>query len=318
MTVPHDGSSADAPPGAGNVSRRAARLLAVVLLVGIAVPAPLAGAAGDGGASSRVTRDGRIITSILTGARVRYRGSGTAPTTWWATIGDADLAELFRLFSQHPEWTDDPVISELRRVVDAGLADDVSVQIQVVGGRLTTQTRLVPIPATTSQTLVRRMVTLLPTLKPTMTPPLPAAVVLGEPVFVSFDEATWATAVDRSLTVGSVTARVRARPTSFLVASGDPGDDRSIRCRGSSRPFDATDRSSPAAQSRRSDTCTHRYITATGIRGRRDRWYGSVTVVWRAEWTTDGVRWTSLGDIPQVSFFARRVIEARTAIESPS
>lgn len=297
------------------------RLAAAVLAAAVIAVVPTtgtAGAAGDGGASSRVTRDGRIITSILSGARLRYRGPGTTPSRYWATIGDADLAGLLHEFSQHPEWTDDPVLGELRRVIDAGVADDVAVQVEVVGGRLTTRTRLVTVPTSPSRTLVRRMVTLLPTLRVTMSPPGPAAVVVGEPVFVSFDDATWTTIVDRSLTAGGVTARVRARPTSFLVSSGDPADDRSVRCKGPGRPFDPSDAASPAAQSRRPGSCSHRYSSVTGIRGRRDRWYGSVTVVWRAEWTTDGVDWRSLGDIPQVSFFSRRVRTATTAIESPS
>lgn len=296
----------------------AAWLTAAALLTATAAFPAEAGAAGDGAASSRVTRDGRIITSILTGRPLRYRGSGKAPASYWATISDADLAELFRLFSLHPEWTDDPVISELRRVIDAGVGDDVAVQIEVVGGRLTTRTRLIPVDATTTQVLTRRMVTLLPLLKATMSPPVTSPVVIREPVFVSFDEATWSTVVDRSLTVGAVTARVRATPVYFLFAGGDPRDDRVLRCRGTARPFDASDPATPAAQARRPAACTYRYLTATGVKGRRERWYGSVTVVWRAEWTTDGVTWSSLGEIPQVSFFARRVTTASTAIESPS
>ena len=49
----------------------------------------------------------------------------------------------------------------------------------------------------------------------------------------------------------------------------------------------------------------------------RIRQYGDVTVVWRAEWTTDGVTWRSLGEIPQISLMTRRVGTAGTAIESP-
>ena len=52
------------------------------------------------------------------------------------------------------------------------------------------------------------------------------------------------------------------------------------------------------------------------MNGRRDRWYGDVTVVWQAEWTTDGVTWRSLGNIPKVSLFTRRVRAVTTAVES--
>lgn len=294
------------------------RIVVALLAVAVTSLPGRADAAGDGGASSHVTRDGRIITSILTGRPVRYRGPGRAPASYWVTIGDTVLADLFRLFSQRPELTDDPVISELRRVIDAGVADDVTVQIEVVGGRLTTRTRLVPVAASTTQLLARRMVTLLPTLRSEMTPPTDVPVVIGEPAFFSFDPGVWSTTVDRSLTVGAVTARVRAWPVQFIVSGGDPGDDRSLRCVGSSRPFDPTDPASPGAQARRADRCAYRYLTETGVKGRRDRWYGSVTVIWRAEWTADGVTWASLGEIPQISFFSRRVRAATTAIESPS
>lgn len=301
------------------VSGRRRRVAAAAALVGLVVVTALpAGAAGDGGASSRVTRDGRIITSILTGSRLRPRGSGRAPSSYWAAVGDADLAELFRIFSLHPEWTDDPVIRELKRVIDGGLDDDVTVETEVVDGRLTGRTRLVPINASTPQLLARRMVTLLPSLPAVTSPPSSAPVAIGEPVFTSFEPSVWSTRVDRSLTVGAVTARVRAWPVWFLVAGGDPQDDRPRRCSGESRPFDPTDPASPAAQARRRGTCASRYRTATGVKGRRDRWYGSITVVWRAEWTRDGTTWSSLGDIPKVSFFSRRVLAARTAIEAPS
>ncbi|MBS1837198.1 MAG: hypothetical protein JST64_05820 [Actinobacteria bacterium] len=298
--------------------RNPGRVVAAVLVVTLVWLPASAGAAGDGGASSHVTRDGRIITSILTGRPLRYRGPGKAPASYWVTISDVVLADLFRLFSQHPELDDDPVIGELRRVVDAGVADDVDVQIEVVGGRLTTRTRLIPVTATPVRAIARRMITLLPTLRSQMTPPIGAAVVIGEPTFASFDPKTWATTVDRSLTVGALSARVRAWPVSFVLSGGDPRDDRPVRCSGTSPPFDPADPAPPSAQARRGGSCTYRYRTATGVRGRRARWYGSITVVWHAEWTADGVRWSSLGEIPQVSFFARQVRTATTAIESPS
>ena len=119
------------------------------------------------------------------------------------------------------------------------------------------------------------------------------------------------------MTAGGVTARVRAWPTSFRVSTGDPASAGRWRdCAGPGRPFDAADPSSPTAQSRRSGACTVTYRTATGVVGRRDRWYGDITVIWRAEWTADGVTWRSLGEIPRTVVLARAVRTVATTIES--
>jgi hypothetical protein len=161
------------------------------------------------------------------------------------------------------------------------------------------------------------MITTLPPLPRVTSPPSGAEVVVGEPVFVSFADEVWSTVVDRTLTAGGITARVRAHPVRFSVRSGDPADLRSVTCDGPGRPYDPDDPASPRRQARRPGTCAVAYRTATDVRGRRDRWYGDVTVVWRAEWTTDGVTWRSLGEIPQISLMTRRVGTAGTAIESP-
>jgi len=276
-----------------------------------------AGAVGDGSASSRVTRDGRIITSILTGRPIRYRGKGEAPTTYWITIGDVELSELLQLFSLRPDLADAPIIRALRPAIEAGPNGDVDVQLEVTRGRLTGASRLVPTPtASPAQVLAGRMVTLLPSLPTTVSPPAATPVVIGEPVFFSFVDQAWSTRVDRSLTAAGVTARVRAWPVSFTVHGGDPADGRAVTCRGPGRAYDPTSPSSPGRQARNSDACAVIYRSVTGVDGRRDRWYGDVTVLWRAEWSTDGVNWASLGIIPRISVFARSVREADTSLES--
>ena len=285
----------------------------------ITSPTAPAGAVGDGSASSRVTRDGRIITSILTGRPIRYRGSGRAPTTYWLTIGDAELSELLQLFSLRPDLVDAPVVRALRPAIEAGPNGDVEVQLEVTRGRLTGASRLVPIATTSpAQVLARRMITLLPSLPPTVSPPPATPVVIGEPVFFSFDDAAWSTRIDRSLTAGGVTARVRAWPVSFTVHGGDPADGRPVTCNGPGRAYDPASASSPGRQATASEACTVTYRSATGTSGRRDRWYGDVTVLWRAEWSTDGVNWASLGLVPRISVFGRSVREAETSIESTS
>lgn len=306
--------------GCGVVSSRLLRLSAAALAVAITacvLPAGLADAA-DGGtsASSRVTRDGRIITSIINRTPIRYTGRGTAPVTYWLTLSDAELRFMMALVAAQPEVEDTFVaVLDAMANADAGVMSDV--QIRITRGRFDGSVRLVPIdPGAPAQVLARSMVTVLPALTTTVSPPRGTAVVVGEPAFTSFDAATWATAVDRTLTVGAVTARVRAHPVRFTVRSGDPDDARTTTCDGPGRPFDPDDPASPRRQARRTGGCTVTYRTVTGTGDRRDRWYGDVTVVWRAEWSTDGLIWRSLGEVPQISVFSRQVVEATTALES--
>ncbi|UDY35414.1 hypothetical protein [Dermatobacter hominis] len=299
--------------------RRRAATAAVAtcaLLAASVATASSAAAAGDGAASSRVTRDGRIITSILTGGTIRPRGGGAAPRTVWLTLTDAELAYLLQLVSLDPTF-DSPLLDVLLPLAEAAPAQGADVQIRITDGRFDGTARLVPAEATAApQVLARRMITTLPALPRATSPPVGAGVVVGEPVFTSFTDEVWATEVDRTLTAGGVTARVRAHPVGFTVRSGDPEDHRTVTCSGPGRPYDPDDPASARRQARRPGACTMAYRSATGVDGRRDRWYGDVTVIWRAEWTTDGATWRSLGDIPQISVVARRVTTASTAIES--
>ncbi len=305
--------------GHTTATARTAVALAMLLLAALLVAAPShAGAAGDGAASSRVTRDGRIVTSILTGGTIRPRSGGPAPSTYWLTLTDAELAYLLQLVSLDPSF-DSPLLDVLITLAETGPAQGADVQIRVTGGRFDGTARLVPTDAGAApQVLARRMITTLPPLPRQVSPPVGTDVVVGEPVFTSFSDEAWATRVDRTLTAGAVSARVRARPVGFSVRSGDPADHRTVTCNGPGRAFDPDDPASARRQARRDGTCAVTYRTETGVLGRRDRWYGDVTVVWRAEWTTDGVTWRSLGDVPQISVVTRSVTTASTAIEAPS
>ncbi|HNE37813.1 MAG TPA: hypothetical protein PKZ82_14990, partial [Microthrixaceae bacterium] len=200
-----------------------------------------AGAAGDSTASSRVTRDGRIITSIINRTPIRYPGRGTAPSTYWLTLTDTELSFLLAVLANDPRLQGD-FVDVMSTLADAGPDRTADVQVQIRRGRFTGQTRAVPTDRSApAQVLARRMITSLPPLRPVQSPPTATPVVIGEPAFTSFDPGTWATVVDRSLTAGAVTARVRARPVSFRVRSGDPADNRMAICHGPGRPFDPTD-----------------------------------------------------------------------------
>ena len=294
----------------------------VAVLAAAAVLGPVgrvspAGAVGDGGASSRVTRDGRIVTSILLPGRSVPPRGGTGPTTYWITLSDADLGFLLHVAAAHPELADAPLLRAVQPLLEGGTFGDVDVQVLVRNGVLTAEVRAVPTPPDPARSLARRMITVLPVLPPVVSPPPAAPVPLYEPVFVSFTPQVWATTVDRTLSASGVTARVRARPVAVRVSSGDPAGVGRVRlCAGPAVPFDPDDPASPSRQADRPGTCAFDYRTATGVNGRRDRWYGDVTVVWQAEWTTDGVTWRSLGNIPKVSLFTRRVRAVTTAVES--
>lgn len=299
-----------------------AALVCAVLLTSVVTTSPPAGAAGEGGATTRVTRDGRIITWILFPDSRRGRpGSGSPDREVWVVLSDAEISFLVHLVAARPDLLDDPLVAALAAAVGDGAAGATSIQLLVRDGRPTTQVRAVPVdPAGTSDptVLARRMVTVLPRLSPTVTPRNGAPVPVGTPVFVSFPPDEWSRTVDRTLSAGGVVARVRAWPESFRLSSGDPTDvGRVLACDGPGRPYDPTDPATPTAQARRPGTCAATYRTATGVHGRRDTWYGDLTVIWRAEWSPDGTTWQPLGLIPRVSVLQRSVTELGTAIALP-
>lgn len=320
--------SAPLRPGRGLRPRRtraaallAPALCAALLCVGVA-GAPPAAAAGEGGATTRVTRDGRIVTWILFPESRRGRpGAGSPSRETWVVLSDAEISFLVHLVAARPDLLDDPLVAALAAAVGDGSAEGASIQLLVRDGRPTTQVRAVPSDTAGSAdptVIARRMVTVLPRLAPTLSPPAAATVPVATPVFVSFAPDQWQRRVDRTLSAGDVVARVRAWPESFRVGSGDPSDvGRVLTCVGPGHAYDPTDPAAPTAQARRPGTCAPTYRTATGVRGRRDTWYGDLTVLWRAEWSTDGVTWLPLGLIPRVSVLSRSVSELGTAIARP-
>lgn len=290
--------------------------LAVFATVGPTGPAPAAGALGEGGASSRVTRDGRIITTILAPGRRSGPTAGT-PQVTWLTLTDAEVAFVMQLAASRPDLADTPLLRALEPWLSAGLADDLDILIELRGGVPTGRVRVVPAPGGPAPILARRMVTVLPALRVRTSPPPERPVPPGEPVFLSFDPDEFAAGVDRTLSAGGITARVRATPVGFQVRSGDPADvGRVVTCEGAGRAFDPTDPAPPTRQASRAGTCTVTYRTATGVHGRRPAWIGDVTVLWRAEWTVDGSSWLPLGTIPRLTLFDREVRPVDTSLEA--
>lgn len=302
-------------------SWRAAAALAAAL-VGLAVPGPGAGtasAAGDGGASSRISSDGRIITTIFGSGS--GRGSGGRRTTsvraYWSTFSAAQVSYILQVASVDPAVAGHPIVRELAARAAAGTIDDITVQYRVLDGRATGEVRLVPATPGSTLSWSSQMVTVLPGLRATFSPPGGLPVPVGEPVFISFAPAVWNQVVDRTLTSRGVSARVRAWPVRFEVRTGDPATvGQVLRCPGAGRAFDPTVPRTPARQSVEPGVCSVTYRSRTGGPGRPDAWLGDITVWWWAEWTTDGRRWWPLGEIPKLSLLRRSVSEVRTQLEA--
>jgi hypothetical protein len=305
------------PPRRVAATLLAASLVASLLTTVLQAAAPAAGAAaGGGGASSGVTRDGRIITSIILRSAATTRPTrGLPPAVRWVSLTDLEVAWLLQLIATDPAMAEHPLLGLLADGAAAG-----TVQIRVRGDQLDegpgrpAPWRLLP-DTDVARVVGRRMVTVLPRLTPTLSPPVGAPVVVGTPTFVSFDLQAWATVIDRTLTVEGTSARVRAWPVTFQVRSGDPADVGTGRsCAGPGTPFRVDDPTPPREQARRPGACTLTYRTVTGVRGRRSAWTGDVTVLWRAEWTTDGVSWRSLGLVPRLGALPRSVVESEPVL----
>jgi hypothetical protein len=305
--------------GRRSVRRGAAGVAFALAWLLVTAPPAGAAAAGGGSASSGVTRDGRIVTSIIvrTGATAPGGRARTAPETRWVSLTDVEVAWLLQLLATDPSSADHPLLELLGDGAPTG-----TVQIRLRGTRLDDGPGRPPawriLPDTDLARIVgRRMVTVLPRLTPTLSPPNGVAAVVGVPAFVSFTPEVWGTVVDRTLSVEGTSARVRAQPVVFAVRSGDPADVGVGRsCTGPGLPFRPEDPDPPRVQALRPGSCPLTYRTVTGIGGRRDRWTGDITVLWRAEWTSDGVHWRSLGLVPRLSALERPVIESEPVLGS--
>ncbi|MFZ4433915.1 MAG: hypothetical protein ACOYOQ_12045 [Microthrixaceae bacterium] len=291
--------------------------MAAVLAFALSVPtAGNAGAAGDGGASSRISGDGRIITTIFGSGSSSGRRT-TSVRAYWATFSAAQVAYLLQVASVRPDIAGHPVVRQLADRAAAGAVDDLSVQYRVLDGRATGEVRIVSVAPGTTSTWSSQMVTVLPALRATLSPPGGLTVPVGEPVFVSFAPPVWNQVVDRTLVSRGRTARVRAWPVRFEVRTGDPASvGEVLRCTGAGRPFDPLDPRSPARQANGAGSCAVTYRSRTGVPGRPDAWLGDITVWWWAEWTTDGRSWSPLGEIPKLTLLRRSVGEVRTQLES--
>lgn len=168
-----------------------------------------------------------------------------------------------------------------------------------------------------STTVGRSMITRLPEPLPTQSPPLGVPVPINQPVFVSVPASLW-TPVGATLRLQGTVAEVRAEPVTLRVYSGD-GSAQIRTCPGRGVAFDLLSRISPARQSLNPAACTVTYVHRTdrpGVDGQARSFIGAVTVLWSAEWRTDGGPWRSLGLIPRTRVFERSVREVRTAIST--
>ncbi len=291
-------------------------VVAVIAVVAVGPGVVPAGAAGDSGASSRISADGRIITTIFGSG-----GGGGRRTTsvraYWVTFSAAQVSYLLQVASVRPDLAAHPVVQDLAARAAAGSVDDLSVQYRVLDGRATGEVRLVAVTPGTTSSWSSQMVTVLPSLRPTLSPPGGLAVPLGEPVFVSYAPTVWNQVVDRTLTARGRTARVRAWPVRFEARTGDPAQVGSVlRCPGPGRPYDPLDPRAPSRQAESPGWCSLRYWSRTGAPGRPASWLGDLTVWWWAEWSVDGRTWRPLGEIPKLSLLPRSVREVRTQLES--
>lgn len=310
--------------GRGPLRRRPAlAAVALCVLCAAAVPARSAGAASDGGASTRVVGRGDIVTSILGWTDGTRRGSTTTtPTCVWRTLNDAQLEWLIEVSAHATELQiDADVLDPVRALMNGTTPPDQDVRALVCGADVV-EFRFVPstAPADTTQLLVRQMITHLPAPRPVLSPPEGVVVPVHQPVFVSLPDEQWQPLAG-SITYAGVTAEVRATPVAVRLFSGDPATDAST-CSGPGRPFRA---GGPSAreQARHPLACVMTYRSATvGEVGSPSRstqrpagWLGTVTVMWSAQWRSDDGAWNDLGLIPRTRLISRGVRELDTALE---
>jgi hypothetical protein len=302
--------------------RCTAAAIALCVLGAVSLPARTATAASDGGASTRVIGRGDIVTSILgwtTGVR---RGTTNSPTCVWRTLNDAQLEWLIEVAAHATELQiDSAVLDPVRAHMDGTTPPDQDVRALVCGSDVV-EFRFVPSvdPVDTTQLLIRQMITHLPAPRPLLSPPEGVVVPVHQPVFVSLPAEQWQPLAG-SITYAGVTAEVRASPVAVRVFSGDPATD-ATSCTGPGRPF-RPGGGSARSQSRHPLACVMTYRSATvrppGTITRSTQrpagWLGTITVMWSAQWRSDGGEWNDLGLIPRTRLISRGVRELDTALE---
>lgn len=306
--------------------RRAALVAATAVVVCLLADVAPAGAAADGGASSRVVGRGDIVTSILGWKRRRpAAATSSAPACEWRTLTDAQLEWLTAVAARATELGyRSPLLDPVDALASSGSLPDGDLQAYVCGVdtyelRFSASTG----PKSLQEHLVRRMITRLPAPDPTLSPPDGTSIPVGQPVFISIHADGWRP-IDAALTHEGVTAQVHAEPVGIRVISGDPSVS-SLTCTGPGRAFDPFDQRSVAAQARTPDACTLAYRTATAGRKvdgsddprveRPEAWLGTITIVWSARWRVGDGAWIDLGVIPRTRLIARSVRELSTTIE---
>lgn len=299
-------------------------LLAVALLT-VAWPVD-AGAATDGGARSTVVGRGDIVTSILGWSRPSRTTSRPTPVPRcrWRTLNDAQLEWLVSISAQSVGLgLGTPLLDPLAGVLDRAELPDGDLQGFVCGTE-TFELRFVErtTPRSAQEVLLRQMITRLPVPDPVLSPPPGADLPVGQPVFVSIDDAGWAP-VQGSLSFNGITAEVVAEPVGLRVVTGDPTASTAT-CPGPGRPY-APGGPPVATQARHPEACTVTYRSTTSdpaaptpaAAARPDRWLGTVTVLWAARWRVGQGPWAELGTIPRTRLIARTVRELTTSVETP-
>jgi hypothetical protein len=304
-------------------------LLACALL---SVARPIdAGAATDGGARSTVVGRGDIVTSILgwsRPSRTMWRPT-PVPRCRWRTLNDAQLEWLVSISAQSVALgLGTPLLDPLAGVLDRAELPDGDLQGFACGTE-TFELRFVErtTPRSAQEVLMRQMITRLPVPEPVLSPPPSADLPVGQPVFVSIDDAGWAP-VQGSLSFNGITAEVVAEPVGLRVVTGDPAASTAT-CSGPGRPY-APGGPPVSTQARHPEACTVTYRSATTAPAtstsatsgaaagtRPDRWLGTVTVLWAARWRVGQGPWAELGTIPRTRLIARTVRELTTSVETP-
>ena len=316
--------------GASSLRAIRSRAMAILLVVAIAaaplLPADQAAADSGGSAQSHLVGRGDIVTSVLLelGGPRRPSGTSSPPRCAWTTLNDAQLEFLIAVIApRRSEAAARLLLDALPAYLASDGTADATLQVQICDGTVLAFRTVAGTDPVDVQTLVgRRMITRLPVPDPVQSPPTGVSVPVHEPVFVSIADRDWQQ-IRTTLTVGDVTAEVRATPVSLRLFSGEPTSTLEL-CTGHGVPFDPQDPRSPSRQARRTGACTLDYRTASAAQGVAPTaelpaaWLGTVTVLWSAEWRTNGGPWRSLGLIPRTRLVERPTREVTTSIESSS
>lgn len=276
-------------------------------------------ASADTRSSSRVVGRGDIITTIWAAKRTRRTRSAAVPQRCRdVRFTDNDIEMLVGAISwdteSEPARRYAALVSEfILQEPEPGAPATEFDLIATYCGDSIIDIRAVPRLATTlAQQVARSMITRLPEPVVRLSPPDGSSVPVGEPVFISVDPQHW-TSIDATLTLGNVTASVRATPTHLRMFSGESGTTYHV-CEGPGRPYDPTSLLPARLQASTRGACTLVYRSPFLPGPDSTPRLGSISVLWRTEWRTDDGPWNSLGLIPRTRIFVRPVVELATPI----